>query len=119
MAEKPSSAPNPNEKLVRVFDSEQETEAIVVRGLLDSAGIDSDIVGENSPDVLPVGAVAVLVREEDAARARQLLAEYERSPEEERDEDAARRSGARGRIPGVRRRSGTRKLTPAVSPLIG
>ena len=89
MAEKPSSAPNPNEKLVRVFDSEQETEAIVVRGLLDSAGIDSDIVGENSPDVLPVGAVAVLVREEDAARARQLLAEYERSPEEERDEDAA------------------------------
>jgi putative signal transducing protein len=89
MAEKPSSAPKPNEKLVRVFDSEQEAEAIVVRGLLDSAGIDSDIVGENSPDVLPVGAVAVLVREEDAARARQLLADYERSPEEERAEDQA------------------------------
>src|SRR5215471_8035458 len=98
MAEKPSSAPNPNEKLVRVFDSEQEAEAMVVRGLLDSAGIDSDIVGENSPDVLPVGAVAVLVREEDAARARQLLAEYKRSPEEELEdaalEEAALESGS-------------------------
>ena len=35
--------PNPNEKLVRVFDTEQESEALVVRGLLESAGIDSDI----------------------------------------------------------------------------
>ena len=97
MAEKPSSAPDPNEKLVRVFDSEQEAEAMVVRGLLDSAGIDSDIVGENSPDVLPVGGVSVLVREEDAARARQLLAEYQRSPEEEGDdalEEAALEGGS-------------------------
>jgi hypothetical protein len=29
-------APNPNEKLVRVFDTEQESEAMVVRGLLES-----------------------------------------------------------------------------------
>ena len=35
--------PNPNEKLVRVFDTEQEPEAIMVQGLLDSAGIDSDM----------------------------------------------------------------------------
>ena len=35
--------PNPNEKLVRVFDTEQESEALVVRGLLESTGIDSDI----------------------------------------------------------------------------
>ena len=27
--------PNPNEKLVRVFDTEQESEALVVRGLAD------------------------------------------------------------------------------------
>lgn len=96
MAEKPSSAPDPNEKLVRVFDSEQEAEALVVRGLLDSAGIDSDIVGENSPDVLPVGGVSVLVREEDAARARQLLAEYQRSPEEEGDDDALEEAALEG-----------------------
>ena len=35
--------PDPNEKLVKVFDSEQESEALVVKGLLDSAGIDSDL----------------------------------------------------------------------------
>jgi hypothetical protein len=35
--------PNPNEKLVKVFDSEQESEAMVVKGLLDSAGIENDL----------------------------------------------------------------------------
>ena len=28
--------PNPNEKLVRVFDTEQESEALVVHGLLEA-----------------------------------------------------------------------------------
>jgi len=37
--------PNPNEKLVRVFDTEQESEALVVKALLESAGIDSKISG--------------------------------------------------------------------------
>ncbi|MBV9181588.1 MAG: DUF2007 domain-containing protein, partial [Acidobacteria bacterium] len=89
MAEKASPSPVPNEKLVRIFDTEQEAEAVVVRGLLESVGIDCDVVGENSLDVLPVGAVSVLVREEDAARARQLLEEYERSPEQAREEQEA------------------------------
>ena len=31
--------PEPNEKLVKIFDTEQENEAIVVQGLLESAGI--------------------------------------------------------------------------------
>src|SRR5581483_8104678 len=89
MAEKASPLPNPDEKLVRVFESEQESEAMVVRGLLDSAGIDCETAGiENSPDVLPVGGIAVLVREEDAGRARQLIAEYERTPEDEQAEAA-------------------------------
>jgi hypothetical protein len=39
----PNSKPLPNEDLVRVFDTEQESEALVVRGLLESAGIDADI----------------------------------------------------------------------------
>jgi hypothetical protein len=82
MAEK-APAPNPDEKLVRVFDTEQDAEAMVVRSLLESAGIDCNVVGENPPDVLPVGARSILVREEDLTRARQLLAEYERSPEQE------------------------------------
>ena len=76
--------PTPNEKLVRVFDTEQESEAMVVQGLLESAGIDSQFgEAENSPDVLPVGGVGILVREEDAERAREVIDEFRRSPEQE------------------------------------
>jgi hypothetical protein len=75
--------PRPNEKLVRIFDTEQETEAMVVRGLLESAGIDAEIGdSENAPDVLPVGGIGVLVREEDAEHAREVIAEYRRTPEQ-------------------------------------
>lgn len=78
---KPAS-PNPHEKLVRVFDSEQESEAMVVRGLLESAGIECDITALDAPqDILPgVGGTVILVREEDAERARELIQEYRRSP---------------------------------------
>jgi len=76
--------PNPNEKLVRVFDTEQETEAMVVRGLLDSAGIDADITSLDAvQEVLPgVGGTIILVREEDAPEARRLIEEYRQAPEE-------------------------------------
>jgi len=76
--------PNPDEKLVRVFDSEQESEAMVVSGLLESAGIDCDVTALDAPqDILPgVGGTIILVREEDAERARRLIEEYRRSPDE-------------------------------------
>jgi hypothetical protein len=76
--------PNPNEKLVRVFDTEQESEAMVVSGLLESAGIDCDVTALDAPqDILPgVGGTIILVREEDAERARRLIEEYRRSPDE-------------------------------------
>ena len=79
-----AAVPLPNEKLVRVFDTEQESEAMVVKGLLDSAGIDSHFGdNENSPDVLPVGGIGIMVREEDAPRALQVIEEYRRTPEQE------------------------------------
>lgn len=76
--------PNPNEKLVRVFDTEQESEAMVVRGLLESAGIDCDITALDAPqDVLPgVGGTVILVREEDAEEARHLIQEYRQTPDD-------------------------------------
>jgi hypothetical protein len=90
MADLPSSAdsnerPNPNEKLVRVFDTEQESEAMVVRGLLESAGIESDVTSLDAPqDVLPgVGGTVILVREEDAEEARRLIEEYRRTPDDD------------------------------------
>jgi hypothetical protein len=77
--------PTPNKKLVRVFDTEQESEAMVVRGLLASEGIDADVTSLDAPqDVLPgVGGSVILVREEDADRARKLIQESLRSPEDE------------------------------------
>lgn len=76
--------PNPNEKLVRVFDTEQESEAMVVRGLLESAGIDSDLTSlDAQQDILPgVGGTVILVREEEAAEARRLIEEYRQTPDE-------------------------------------
>jgi len=84
MPERPGSSdqtqdrPNPHEKLVRVFDAEQESEAMVVRGLLESSGIEADMTALDAPqDILPgVGGTVILVREEDAERARQLIHDF-------------------------------------------
>ena len=83
MAEQPDTTaearrqPDPNEKLVKVFDSEQESEAIVVKGLLDSAGIENDLASASLlQDAFPgMGGMIILVRQEDAERARRLIAE--------------------------------------------
>lgn len=91
--------PKPNEKLVRVFDTEQESEAMVVRGLLESAGIDCDMTSlAAQQDILPgVGGTIILVREEDAAAARELIEEYREVPGDETAEISVkgdlRRSG--------------------------
>jgi len=88
----PSSAgetrrPTPNEKLVKVFDSEDESEAIVVKGLLDSAGVDSDLTSASMvQDMFPgLGGMIILVREEDAEAARQLI--NDRQPTAAQDDD--------------------------------
>jgi hypothetical protein len=72
-----AAAPEPNENLVKVFDTDQESEAMVVQGLLESEGIESLITNLDAPqDILPgVGGVIVQVREEQADRARQLISE--------------------------------------------
>jgi hypothetical protein len=72
-----ATAPEPNEQLVKVFDTEQESEAMVVQGLLESEGIESLISYLDAPqDVLPgVGGIIVQVREDQAQRALQLINE--------------------------------------------
>jgi Putative prokaryotic signal transducing protein len=74
-------SPDPNEKLVKVFGSEQESEALVVKGLLDSAGIDSDLTSASLvQDAFPgLGGMLILVREEDAEEARRVIAEGRQS----------------------------------------
>ena len=88
MAEQPGATtegrrrPDPNEKLVKVFDSEEESEAMVVKGLLDSAGIDCDLASARLlQDAFPgLGGMIITVREEDAEKARELIAESRRPP---------------------------------------
>jgi len=73
-----ANKPNPNEKLVKVFDSPQETEVMIVKGLLDSAGIDSDMTSVDAvQDLFPgVGGTVLLVREEDASEAERIIETY-------------------------------------------
>jgi hypothetical protein len=65
------------EELVTVFDTNDESEAMVVQGLLDSAGIESLRTNLDAPqDVFPgVGGVVLRVRASDAAEARALIEE--------------------------------------------
>jgi putative signal transducing protein len=69
--------PDPDEKLIKVFDSEEESEALVVKGLLDSAGIESDLASASLlQDAFPgLGGMIIQVREEDAEKALKLITE--------------------------------------------
>ena len=89
-ANSPAVQPSPDKKLVKVFDTEQETEAMVVKGLLESAGIESDIKSLDAPqDTFPgVGGTILLVGEEDAAEAKRIIEEYRNSPPLDDDETA-------------------------------
>jgi hypothetical protein len=74
--------PEPNEKLVKIFDAEQENEAIVVQGLLQSAGIESDLKSLDAvQNAFPgVGGTVILVREEDAPEAEKIIDSYRKLP---------------------------------------
>ena len=88
----PTETPNPNEKLVKIFDSEQEAEAMMVQGLLESAGIESNLRGiDAAQNTYPVGGVEILVREEDAEEAESIIQSYRESPPA--DDETAEISG--------------------------
>lgn len=94
------NSPYVDPELVIVFDSNQESEAMVVHGLLTSADIDSVMLSrEAAQDVLPgVGGVVVKVNAAQADEARQVIAESthvftEEDDEERESESAAEPSG--------------------------
>jgi hypothetical protein len=70
---------DPNEALVEIFSTEQESEAMVVQSLLESADIEVLKFNLDAPqDILPgVGGVSLQVREDQAADARAILAQYQ------------------------------------------
>ena len=77
-----------HEELVKVFDTDEESEAMVVRGLLESAGIEAMTQNREAPqDILPgVGGVVVLVRKDQADIAVQTIEAYRKSPTTDEDE---------------------------------
>jgi hypothetical protein len=79
-----AAVPEQNEELIKVFDTDQESEAMVVRGLLESQGIEALITNLDAPqDVLPgVGGVIVQVRADQADQARQVIEEFRSSAAE-------------------------------------
>ena len=83
-----AEAKQEHEELVKVFDTDEESEAMVVRGLLESAGIEAMIQNREAPqDILPgVGGVVVLVRPEQAEEALETIDEYRRNPATDADE---------------------------------
>ncbi len=80
-----ATQPPLNEGLVNVFDTDQESEAMAVRGLLESAGIEVAEISLDAPqDVLPgVGGVILQVPEEQADDARAIIEDFRRNPLQE------------------------------------
>jgi hypothetical protein len=64
--------------------------ANLIKGVLEQAGIEAVIGGTGTEDVYPtpmVNPYHVLVREEDEDRARDVLAQYDTTPDEEGGEE--------------------------------
>ena len=83
-----STPPKPEPELVKVFDTQQESEALVIQSLLESAGIESIVSTLQAPqDVLPgVGGVIVRVNANRANEALGIIEDYRNSPAVEPDE---------------------------------
>src|SRR5438477_10893974 len=82
----PEPRPDANESLEIIFDTADETEALVVEGLLESNGVECLEIPREAEDVMPgVGSIALRVRSEQAAQARSLIEEYRRDDSEDLD----------------------------------
>jgi hypothetical protein len=73
-----TTQPAADPELVEVFDTMQESEAMVVHGLLTSAGIESVVANLQAPqDVFPgVGGMSVRVSPAQEEEARRLIDDY-------------------------------------------
>jgi|CXWL01.1.fsa_nt_gi type III secretory pathway lipoprotein EscJ len=83
-----------NNELVVVYTAAGQTEANLIKSLLEAAGIPAMTSQEGAGaayglTVGPLGEARILVREKDAAEARELLAAMERGePDEEEGESS-------------------------------
>ena len=83
-----ATRPEPDPDLVEVFETPQESEAMVVHGLLESAGIESAVITGEAQDVLAgVGGVIIRVSPEEADEARRVIEEYRNTSDATDDSD--------------------------------
>ena len=81
VAEGEEEAPQPDQKLDIVFSTNDDSEALVVRGLLEANGIEATMTTPEAPmGVFPIsssdlGLVHLMVRTEQAEEARRLIAD--------------------------------------------
>lgn len=86
-----TTLPQGDPELVTVFDTMQESEAMVIQSLLSSAEIESIVTNLQAPqDVLPgVGGVIVQVNPNQAEEARRVIDDYKNNPAPEEDDMGA------------------------------
>jgi len=90
-----SDKPNPDQKLETVFDTADETEAAVVQGLLESAGLECLVISPDAPGevMTGLGGVALQVPAERADEARRLIEEYRAGAASEEEPEEATGTG--------------------------
>lgn len=91
-----STQPKADPELVEVFDTVQESEAMVVHGLLASAGIESLVANLEFPqDVFPgVGSISVRVNPAQEEEARRIIEDYRTNAAAEDDQTEATEDAA-------------------------
>ena len=87
--------PDPNQKFESIFDTADETEAAVVQGLLESAGIESLATSPDAPGevMTGLGGVVLQVAAERADEARRLIEEYRAGAASEEEPEEATGTG--------------------------
>jgi len=86
--------PTPPEGLVTVGRFESPVEAQIAKGMLESAGVECFLVGENANNLMQAAfRVRLQVRVEDEAAARELIAGPAGSLEDEIDSDGTETEG--------------------------
>ena len=74
-----ATSPQADPDLVDVFVTQQESEAMVVHGLLESGGIESAVITSEAQDVLPFGGIVIRVGPDEADEARRIIEDYKSS----------------------------------------
>lgn len=82
-----ATGPQADPDLVDVFVTQQESEAMVVHGLLESGGIESAVITDEAQDVLPFGSMVIRVSPDEADEARRIIEEYKNTEIDEDDVD--------------------------------